>query len=150
MLAGAGLYGTISGAIIVHVIFSVPILTLLFRNFYTNMPIALFNAARVDGAGFWRILFKVFLPMSGPIIIVACILHGTGVWNDFIVGLIFAGRDNLPMMVQLNNLVGTTDGAREYNVEMAATVLTAAVPAVVYFVSGKWFVRGVMAGAMKG
>ena len=150
MTAATGLFGTIAGAVVVHVIFSVPILTLLFRNFYVHMPVALYNAARVDGAGFWRIFARVFLPMSGPIIIVACILHGTGVWNDFLVGLVFAGRENMPMTVQLNNLVNTTDGAREYNVEMAATVLTAAVPALVYFASGKWFVRGVMAGAMKG
>lgn len=148
--AATGVFGTIPGAVLVHVIFSVPILTLLFRNFYVNMPVALYNAARVDGAGFWRIFLRVFLPMSGPILIVACILHGTGVWNDFLVGLVFAGRENMPMTVQLNNLVNTTDGAREYNVEMAATVLTALVPAMVYFVSGKWFVRGVMAGAMKG
>ncbi|MEM1401681.1 MAG: carbohydrate ABC transporter permease, partial [Pseudomonadota bacterium] len=73
-----------------------------------------------------------------------------GIWNDFLFGLVFAGRENMPMTVQLNNIVTTTTGVREYNVNMAATILTAAVPLIVYFVSGRWFVRGIAAGAVKG
>ena len=88
--------------------------------------------------------------MSTPIIIVAVILQVTGIWNDFIFGLTFAGRDNLPMTVQLNNVVASTTGERTYNVDMAATILTALVPLAVYFVSGRWFVRGIAAGAVKG
>jgi glucose/mannose transport system permease protein len=104
----------------------------------------------VDGAGFWRIFGAIMLPMALPIIVVAVILQVTGIWNDFIFGLVFAGRENLPMTVQLNNIVNSTQGEREYNVEMAATLLTATVPLVVYFISGRWFVRGIAAGAVKG
>ena len=88
--------------------------------------------------------------MSTPILIVACILQVTGIWNDFIFGLTFAGRENLPMTVQLNNIVNSTQGERAYDVDMAATMLTALVPLLVYLLSGRWFVRGIAAGAVKG
>ncbi|KKC39577.1 sugar ABC transporter permease [Devosia epidermidihirudinis] len=145
-----GLFGTFPAIIIVHTIFGMPILTLLFRNFFVSLPPELFKAARVDGAGFWQIFFQIMLPMSVPIAIVAVILQVTGIWNDFLFGTVFAGRENMPMTVQLNNIVQTTTGVREYNVHMAATILTAAVPLAVYFISGKWFVRGIAAGAVKG
>jgi glucose/mannose transport system permease protein len=125
-------------------------MTLLFRNFYASLPQELFNAARIDGGGFWTIFLKVMLPMSTPMLIVAVILQVTGIWNDFILGLVFAGRDNLPMTVQLNNIVNSQEGEKLYNVNMAATMLTGIVPLVVYFVSGRWFVRGIAAGAVKG
>ena len=127
-----------------------PLLTLLFRNYYAGVPHELFQAARVDGAGFWRIFLQVMLPMSTPIIVVAAIMQVTGVWNDYILGLVFAGRDHLPMTVQLNNVINTTTGTRLYNVNMAATILTALVPLALYFLSGRWFVRGIAAGAVKG
>jgi glucose/mannose transport system permease protein len=149
-LSRVGLFGTLPGIVIVHTIFGMPILTLLFRNFFASLPAELFKAARVDGAGFWRIFFSVMLPMSVPIAIVAVILQVTGIWNDFIFGLVFAGRENMPMTVQLNNIVRTSTGTVEYSTNMAATVLTGAVPLIVYFVSGKWFVRGIAAGAVKG
>ena len=123
-----GLFSTLTGIIIVHTIFGMPILTLLFRNFYGGLPFELFKAARVDGAGFWRIFFYIMLPMSVPITVVAVILQVTGIWNDFLFGIIFAGRPNWPMTVQLNNIVNTTQGTRLYNVNMAATILTAVVP----------------------
>ena len=145
-----GIYNTLPCIVIVHVVFGLPIMTLLFRNYYGSLPIELFKAARVDGGGFWRIFWSVMLPMSTPMLIVATILQVTGIWNDFILGLIFAGRDNLPMTVQLNNVVNATTGERTYNINMAATMLTAAVPLVLYFVSGRWFVRGIAAGAVKG
>ena len=100
-----------------HTIFGMPILTLLFRNFYASLPIELFKAARVDGAGFWRIFFYIMMPMSLPITTVAVILQVTGIWNDFLFGIVFAGRPNWPMTVQLNNIVQTTTGTRLYNVE---------------------------------
>ena len=149
-LSRVGLFGTLPGIVIVHTIFGMPILTLLFRNFFSSLPVELFKAGRVDGAGFWRIFFSIMLPMSVPITIVAVILQVTGIWNDFIFGLVFAGRENLPMTVQLNNIVRTSTGTVEYSTNMAATVLTGAVPLIVYFVSGKWFVRGIAAGAVKG
>lgn len=149
-LREVGLFSTLIGIISVHTIFGMPILTLLFRNFYGGLPIELFKAARVDGAGFWRTFFYVMLPMSVPITVVAVILQVTGIWNDFLFGIIFAGRPNWPMTVQLNNIVNTTQGTRLYNVNMAATILTAAVPLFIYFISGRWFVRGIAAGAVKG
>lgn len=145
-----GIFGTFPCIIIIHTIFGMPILTLLFRNFFAALPPELFKAARVDGAGFWQIFFQIMIPMAVPITIVAVILQVTGIWNDFLFGTVFAGRENMPMTVQLNNIVNTTTGVREYNVHMAATILTAAVPLAVYFISGKWFVRGIAAGAVKG
>ncbi len=145
-----GLFATLPGIIIVHTIFGMPILTLLYRNYFASLPEELFKAARVDGGGFWSIFIQIIMPMSVPITIVAIILQVTGIWNDFLFGLVFAGRENMPMTVQLNNVVTTTTGVREYNVNMAATILTAAVPLLVYFISGRWFVRGIAAGAVKG
>ena len=145
-----GIYSSISGIVLVHTIFGMPILTLIFRNFYANLPIDLFKAARIDGGNFIKIFFYVVIPMSTPITIVAVILQVTGIWNDFLLGLVFAGRDNQPMTVQLNNIVQVDFGVAEYNVDMAATILTSLVPLAVYFVSGRWFVRGIAAGAIKG
>ncbi|MBA5777122.1 carbohydrate ABC transporter permease [Stappia sp. F7233] len=150
IFATTGLYNSLACIVIVHVIFGLPVMTLLFRNFYAGLPIELFKAARVDGGGFWSIFLLVILPMSTPILIVATILQVTGIWNDFLFGLTFAGRENLPMTVQLNNIVNSTQGERTYNVDMAATMLTAIVPLAVYFVSGRWFVRGIASGAVKG
>jgi glucose/mannose transport system permease protein len=143
-------YGTLRAVIIVHTIFGMPILTLLFRNYFAALPRELFSAARVDGAGFWQIFFKIMLPMAVPIITVAVILQITGIWNDFLFGVVFAGIRNWPMTVQLNNIVNATQGVKEYNVNMAATILTGLVPLTIYFVSGKYFVRGIAAGAVKG
>ncbi|MDP2782932.1 carbohydrate ABC transporter permease [Devosia sp.] len=145
-----GIFGSLQAVIIVHTVFGMPILTLLFRNYFASLPQELFKAARVDGAGFWRIFFEIMLPMSLPIFVVALILQVTGIWNDFLFGVVFAGTQNYPMTVQLNNIVNSAQGTPEYNVNMAATVLTGLVPLAVYFVSGKWFVRGVAAGAVKG
>ena len=150
ILSLTGVYNSLLCIVIVHVIFGLPTMTLLFRNYYAGLPIELFKAARIDGGGFWTIFLRVILPMSTPMLVVATILQVTGIWNDFIFGLTFAGRENLPMTVQLNNIVNSTQGERAYNVDMAATMLAALVPLVVYFVSGRWFVRGIAAGAVKG
>lgn len=150
VLATIGLNNSIPGIVLIHTIFGLPTMTLLFRNYFAALPPELFKAARVDGAGFFRIFWSVMLPMATPMLVVAVILQVTGIWNDFILGLVFAGRDNLPMTVQLNNIVNSTQGERAYNVDMAATILTALVPLVVYFASGRWFVRGIAAGAVKG
>ena len=150
MFSYVGLNNSIPGIVVVHTIFGLPTMTLIFRNHFAALPVELFKAARVDGAGFWRIFAAIMLPMAVPIMVVAVILQVTGIWNDFILGLVFAGRENLPMTVQLNNVVNSTTGERNYNVDMAATLLTALVPLAVYFVSGRWFVRGIAAGAVKG
>ena len=149
-LATVNLFGTLGGIVFIHTIFGMPVMTLLFRNYYAGVPIELFKAARIDGGGFWRIFFQLMLPMSLPIIAVAVIMQMTNIWNDFLLGLVFAGRDNLPMTVQLNNVINTTTGERLYNVNMAATVLTSLLPLAVYLISGRWFVRGIAAGAVKG
>ena len=150
MLREIGLYGTLWGLVIVHSIFGMPILTLLFRNYFTSLPEELFKAARVDGAGFWGIYFRIMLPMSLPIFVVAMILQVTGIWNDFLFGVVLTKPDLYPMTVQLNNIVNSVQGVKEYNVNMAATILTGLVPLVIYFVSGRLFVRGIAAGAVKG
>jgi len=150
VLAALSLFSSLPGIVAIHVIFSMPVMTLLFRNYYLGIPQELFKAARIDGGGFWRIFVQLMLPMSTPMLIVAAIMQVTGVWNDYILGLVFAGPDNLPMTVQLNNVINTTTGERQYNLNMAATLLTSMVPLAVYFVSGRWFVRGIAAGAVKG
>lgn len=149
-LAAVELYSSLPGIVLVHVIFGMPTLTLLFRNYYAALPQELFKAARIDGGGFWRIFLELMLPMSTPVIVVAAIMQVTNIWNDFLLGLVFAGSDHLPMTVQLNNIINTTTGERLYNVNMAATILTSLVPLALYFLSGRWFVRGIAAGAVKG
>ncbi|MEL6463753.1 MAG: carbohydrate ABC transporter permease [Pseudomonadota bacterium] len=150
ILRELGLYGNIWGLVLVHTVFGMPILTLLFRNYFTSVPEELFKAARVDGAGFWGIYFRIMLPMSLPIFVVAIILQVTGIWNDFLFGVIYTKPADYPMTVQLNNIVNSVQGIKEYNVNMAATLLTGLVPLIIYFASGKLFVRGIAAGAVKG
>ncbi len=150
VLATVHLFSSLPGIVVIHTIFGMPVMTLLFRNYYVSLPQELFKAARIDGGGFWRIFAQLMLPMSVPIIVVAIIMQVTGIWNDYILGLVFAGTKNLPMTVQLNNIINTTTGERLYNVNMAATILTSLVPLAIYFVSGRWFVRGIASGAVKG
>ena len=150
LLREMGLYGGLWGLVLVHTIFGMPILTLLFRNYFSSIPEELFKAARVDGAGFWGIYFRIMMPMSLPIFVVAIILQVTGIWNDFLFGVVYTKPALYPMTVQLNNIVNSVQGVKEYNVNMAATMLTGLVPLVIYFISGKLFVRGIAAGAVKG
>nr|WP_072787371.1 carbohydrate ABC transporter permease [Duganella sacchari] len=150
VLASVNLFSSLPGIILIHTIFGMPVMTLLFRNYYAALPLELFKAARIDGGGFWRIFLQLMVPMSTPVIVVAVIMQVTGIWNDFLLGLVFAGSEHLPMTVQLNNIINTTTGERLYNVNMAATILTSVVPLALYFISGRWFVRGIASGAVKG
>lgn len=150
MLREIGLMGDLGGLVLVHTVFGMPILTLLFRNYFASVPEELFKAARVDGAGFWQIYLQIMLAMALPIFVVAIILQVTGIWNDFLFGVIYTKPANYPMTVQLNNIVNSVQGIKEYNVNMAATLLTGLVPLVIYFASSKLFVRGIAAGAVKG
>ena len=150
ILRELGLMGSVWGLVLVHTIFGMPIITLLFRNYFASLPEELFKAARVDGAGFWGIFLRVLVPMSLPIFTVAVILQITGIWNDFLFGVIYTKPDTYPMTVQLNNIVNSVQGVKEYNVNMAATLLTGLVPLSIYLISGKLFVRGIAAGAVKG
>lgn len=150
ILREIGLYGSLWGLVLVHAVFGMPINTLLFRNYFAALPEELHKAARVDGAGFWGIYLRIMLPMSLPIFVVSAIIQVTGIWNDFLFGVVYTTPESYPMTVQLNNIVNSVQGVKEYNVNMAATLLTGLVPLIVYFASGKLFVRGIAAGAVKG
>jgi len=149
-LAWLGLFGSLAGVVLAHVVFGLPLTTILMKSHFEQLPIELIRAAQIDGAGFARTFLSVVLPVSTPMCAVVMLLQFTGIWNDFILGLVFAGPESRPMTVQLNNIVGTTFGERAYNLEMASALFTAALPLAVYFYSGKLFVRGVLSGAVKG
>ena len=133
-----------------HVIFGMPIMTLMFRNAFAGLPIELFKAARVDGAGFVHNYMQIILPMSKPIIVAAFDLAGDLDLERLSPSPRVCRTENLPMTAQLNLLVAAELGAHEYNVDMAATLQTALIPLLIYFLSGKWFVRGIASGAVKG
>ncbi len=150
MLGILGLAGSTSGLVLVHVVYGLGFTTLFFRNYYAAFPTELVRAAQIDGAGFFRIFRRILLPSSGPIIVVSVIWQFTNIWNDFLFGASFADVDSVPMTVALNNLVSSSTGVKEYNVHFAGAVLAALPTLVVYVVSGRYFVRGLMAGAVKG
>jgi glucose/mannose transport system permease protein len=150
VLAALGLFGSVGGLVLVHVVYGVPVTTLLFRNFYLGVPDAIVAAARLDGAGFVALFRHVLLPLSPPMLAVAAILQFTGIWNDFLFGVVFAGPESAPVTVALNNLAGANLGAKEYNVDMAGALLTALPTLAVYLFSGRYFLRGLAAGALKG
>lgn len=144
------IYNSLPCIVIVHVIFGLPVTCFLFGSYYQAIPAELVRAAELDGASYWRIYWRIIAPLSLPAFAIAAIFQTNGIWNDFFFGLVFAGPDHLPMTVQLNNLVNTTTGERRYDVDMAATILTSGVPLIVSLVSGKWFVRALTSGALKG
>lgn len=150
MLGILGLAGTTSGLVLVHLVYGLGFTTLFFRNYYAAFPTELVRAAQIDGAGFFRIFSRILLPSSGPIIVVTVIWQFTNIWNDFLFGASFADADSVPMTVALNNLVSSSTGVKEYNVHFAGAVLAALPTLIVYVVSGRYFVRGLMAGAVKG
>ncbi|MFT6926808.1 MAG: glucose/mannose transport system permease protein [Psychromonas sp.] len=145
-----GLAGTTSGLIMVHTIYGLAFTTLFFRNYYISIPSELVNAARIDGAGFWMIFLRIIVPVSIPIIVVSVIWQFTQIWNDFLFGVVYSSGDAQPITVALNNLVNTSTGVKEYNVDMAAAVIAALPTLLVYVVAGKYFVKGLTAGAVKG
>ena len=136
--------------VLVHVVYGLGFTTLFFRNYYEAFPTELIKAAQIDGAGFFQIFRRIMLPSSAPIFIVTVIYQFTNIWNDFLFGSTFAAGDNAPMTVALNNVVNTSTGVIEYNVNMAAAIIAAAPTLIVYVVAGRYFVRGLMAGAVKG
>ena len=150
MASWVKLYNTSFGVSVVHTILAVPILTMIYKNFFASIPTDLIKASRVDGGRFLGTFVHVALPLSGNIMIVVAILQITGIWNDFLVGLTFAKVTAYPMTVNLNNITQTQTGVKLYNVHMAAALLTAIPPLVIYFISGKLFIRGITAGALKG
>lgn len=142
--------GTTYGLILVHVVYGIGFSTLYFRNYYAVFPTELVRAAQIDGAGFFQIFWRIMLPSSGPIIAVCCIWQFTNIWNDFLFGASFASGGSAPMTVALNNLVNSSHGVREYNVHFAGAIMAAAPTLLVYIVAGRYFVRGLMAGSVKG
>jgi len=145
-----GLSQSVVGLVLVHSIYGVIFTTLFFRNFYVTVPADLIRAARIDGAGFWTTFRRVLLPLSAPIITVSLIWQFTGIWNDFLFGAVFSAGIDQPLTVALNNLVNSSTGAKRYNVDMAATLLAALPTLLVYVLAGKYFVRGLTAGSVKG
>lgn len=150
MLGLMGIAGTIPGLIFVHVIYGIGFTTLFFRNYYVTIPQELVRAARIDGAGFIRIFWAIFLPLSAPIVVVTVIWQFTQIWNDFLFGVSFNAAGAMPVTVALNNIVNSTTGVKEYNVEMAAAIIAALPTLLVYVVAGKYFIRGLTAGSVKG
>ncbi len=150
VLGMLGLASSALGLILVHVIYGMAFTTLFFRNYYVSIPADLIKAARVDGAGFWTIFWRILMPISLPIFMVCIIWQFTQIWNDFLFGVVFSGAGSQPVTVALNNLVNTTTGVKEYNVDMAAALIAAAPTLLVYMLAGKYFVRGLTAGAVKG
>jgi len=144
------LAGSISGLVFVHVIYGIGFTTLFFRNYYVSVPIELVKAAKIDGANFFRIFISIFLPLSLPIIVVTVIWQFTQIWNDFLFGVSFSEAGTQPVTVALNNIVNSTTGVKEYNVDMAAAIIAALPTLFVYVVAGKYFIRGLTAGSVKG
>ncbi|MEQ1916510.1 MAG: carbohydrate ABC transporter permease, partial [Gallionella sp.] len=149
-LGELGISNSIAGLIFVHVVYGVAFTTLFFRNYYVTIPDELVKAAKVDGAGFLRIFWRIILPISTPIIVVSIIWQFTQIWNDFLFGVVFSSGDRQPVTVALNNLVNTSTGVIGYNVDMAAAIIAALPTLFVYIVAGKYFVRGLTAGSVKG
>lgn len=150
VLGTLGLASSTPGLVMVHVVYGLCFTTLFFRNYYVSIPDELVKAATIDGAGFFTIFWRIILPISTPIIVVSVIWQFTQIWNDFLFGASFASGANAPMTVALNNIVNTTTGVKQYNVDMAAALLTGLPTLLVYVLAGKYFVRGLTAGSVKG
>jgi len=150
VLGKLGLSGTIPGLVLVHTVYGICFTTLFFRNYFVTIPDELTKAAQIDGAGFFRIFFSIMLPAALPIIVVSCIWQFTQIWNDFLFGVSFTAGESSPVTVALNNVVNVTMGRKQYNVDMAAAMIAALPTLFVYVVAGRYFVRGLTAGAVKG
>lgn len=149
-LGRLGIAQSVVGLIFVHVIYGIPFTTLFFRNYYVSAPTALVEMAKIDGAGFFGIFWKILIPISVPIFVVAIIWQTTQIWNDFLFGVSFSGSASQPITVALNNLVNTSTGVKEYNVDMAGAIIAGVPTLIVYIVSGKYFLRGLTAGSLAG
>lgn len=144
-----GLYGTIPGLVLVHVIYGIPITTLIFRNYFAGVPTELLDAARVDGAGVITTFLRVMLPLSIPAFVVVGIFQFTNIWNDFLFGVtVVPNPAAQPVTIALNNLSGTF--SVEWNVVMAGAVVAALPTAIIYILLGRFFIRGILAGSVKG
>lgn len=150
VLGWLGLSSSIAGLVLVHCLAGLAGTTLFFRNYYSAIPAELLKAARMDGAGFWQIFWRIVLPLSTPIVMVTLIWQFTNIWNDFLFGVVFSGTDSKPITVGLNNLANTSSSVKAYNVDMAAAIIAGLPTMLIYVIAGKFFVRGLTAGAVKG
>ena len=150
VLGWLGIASSVWGLMAVHIVAGIPSTTLFFRNYYVGLPDELIKAAQLDGASFWQIFWRIVIPLSTPILVVTLIWQFTNIWNDFLYGVVFSGADSKPITVGLNNLANTSSSVKEYNVDMAAALIAALPTLFVYVVAGKYFVRGLTAGAVKG
>lgn len=143
-----GLYGGLPGLILTHVIYGLPITTLTFRNYYASVPKELIEASRIDGAGLLSTYWYILLPISLPSFVVVLIWQFTAAWNDFLFAVVLTSPQNWPITVALNNMAGSQIVA--WNVQMAGAFLAAVPTLLVYILLGRYFLRGLMAGALKG
>ena len=150
VLGMLGLSSSITGLVLVHCLAGLAGTTLFFRNYYAAIPKELVNAARMDGANFWQIFWRIVLPLSTPIFMVTLIWQFTNIWNDFLFGVVFSGTESKPITVGLNNLANTSSSVKAYNVDMAAAIIAGLPTMAIYVLAGKFFVRGLTAGAVKG
>ena len=145
-----GISNSITGLVVVHTVYGLSFTTLFCRNYYVSIPDEIITAARIDGAGFFKIFFKVLVPISAPIIVVTVIWQFTNIWNDFLFGSSFSFGEAAPIQVALNNMVLTSTSVKQYNVDMAAAFIAGFPTLVVYILAGKYFIRGLTAGSVKG
>jgi glucose/mannose transport system permease protein len=144
-----GLFDSLAGLALTHVVFGLPITTLIFRNFYGVIPTELLDAARVDGAGFWGIYRRIILPLSLPAFVVVGIWQFTSIWNEFLFAVsLTSSPDTQPVTVSLQNLAGSF--AAQYNVQLAGALIAAVPTLLVFIFLGRYFVRGLLAGSLKG
>jgi glucose/mannose transport system permease protein len=149
-LGELGISNSILGLVVVHSVYGIPFTTLFFRNYFVSIPNELIKAARIDGAGFFKIFFKILIPISYPIITVTVIWQFTQIWNDFLFGATFSFGKAAPIQVALNNMVLSSTSVKEYNVDMASAIIAGVPTLIVYVLAGKYFIRGLTSGAVKG
>lgn len=149
LLGQLGLQNSVTGLALVHIIQGISFTTLFCRNFYVSIPDDLIKAARIDGAGFWRIFRKIVLPISPPILIVTVIWQFTGIWNEFLFGVVLTSGKEQPVTAALVAMAANTTSVRNYDVMSAGVLIGALPPLLIYFLGGKYFVRGLTQGAVK-
>ncbi len=149
-LGALGLASTYAGLVLVYVVYGIGFTTLFFRNYYLSVPQEIVRAAMIDGAGFFTVFRRVILPISGPILVVTVIWQFTQIWNDFLFAATLTSGDKQTVMVALNNLVKTSTATKRYEIDMAAAIIAGAPTLLVYFLAGRYFVRGLTTGAVKG
>ena len=149
-LGAMGISNSVGGLILVHVVYGLCFTTLFCRNYYISISDEIIKAARIDGAGFFKIFFKIILPISAPILVVTVIWQFTQIWNDFLFGATFTFGEEAPVQVALNNMVLTSTSVKRYNVDMAAAIIAGIPTLIVYILAGKYFIRGLTAGSVKG